>query len=412
MMTSNSPARLDASLLATELTSSPRPLPASPRLPEVRLLQYHTDHMVIVTWDTSTGWSAPKIQPYGPISISPSASALHYATQCFEGLKLFRGQDDRLRLFRPIENCKRMRRSAARVTLPDFEAEELEKLIMALCTVEAPRWLPHSQGDGALYVRPVLFGTDGALATIRPRSAVLYIFLTVFPSLSTPILAAPKVAAQLDQMQVQVPNRRVAMKLLASDRHQNRAWPGGFGDCKVGANYGPALPLQDEAKSQDMDQPLWLFGPERYITEAGASNFFVVLRSAAKEKMWQLVTPSLDDGLILPGVTRDSLLKLARDRLRDAVFRTSGVSVEVVERKISMAELIAAHEEEEVVEAFVSGTALGVTPVGSIRCDRRDLQLNFEPVDGVLCSALLRGWLLGIMNGSEVHDWAVEVAES
>ncbi|KAF2771252.1 branched-chain amino acid aminotransferase II [Teratosphaeria nubilosa] len=356
MTTSNPPGRLNASLLATELTSSPRPLPASPSLPEVRLLQYHTDHMITVTWDASTGWSAPKIQPYEPISISPSASALHYATQCFEGLKLFRGQDGHLRLFRPIENCKRMRRSAARVTLPDFEAEELEKLILALCTVEAPGWLPRSQGEGAF--------------------------------LSPPTLAALKPAAQQDQVQVQVPTRRVAMKLLASDKHQIRAWPGGFGDCKVGANYGPALPLQDEAKSQDIDQPLWLFGPER----------------------WQLVTPSLDDGLILPGVTRDSLLKLARDRLHDAVIRTSGISVEVVERNVSMGELIAAHEEDKIVEAFVSGTALGVTPVGSIRSDGRDLQVNFEPVDGVLCSALLRGWLLGIMNGSEL-GFAVLLAQ-
>ncbi|EME79473.1 uncharacterized protein MYCFIDRAFT_34861 [Pseudocercospora fijiensis CIRAD86] len=384
-------SRLDSSLLSTEWTTTPRPLPSSPSSPEVRLLEYHTDHMILVPWNLRTGWSAPTLKPYGPIPIPPSASALHYATECFEGMKVHRGQDGRLRLFRPRENCERMRRSAARVALPDFEAAELEKLIIALCAHEAPKWLPKEGGESALYIRPTLIGTDAALATIRPRSAMLFIILAVFPRATIPN-----------------PPRRV-VKLLTSSNDQIRAWPGGFGNCKIGANYGPGLPLHDEAKLHGCDQILWLFGPNRLVTEAGASNFFCVLR--LDEKTWELVTPPLVDdggsGLILPGVTRASILELARERLQDAVAGAVE-RIEIAERKLTMTQLSESH----IIEAFAVGTAVSVTPVAAIRHEGRDIEINCEPVKGILCSQILKDWLVGIMNGKEDHHkWVAVIDE-
>lgn len=391
---------LDASLLEKTLTSDPRPLP-SPSSPEVRLLEYNTDHMIIVHWKASTGWSAPSLQPFGPIPISPAASALHYATECFEGLKVFRGPDGRLRLFRSIDNCERMRSSAARVALPDFKASELENLIIALCSHEAPKWLPKDGGEAALYIRPTLIGTDPALATLRPRTAMLLIFLTVFPK------ALGSITGPEQPQKVVAPPRR-SMKLLASDKGHIRAWPGGFGNFKVGANYGTALILQDQAKAQGFDQILWLFGPERYITEAGASNFFVVLR--VSEKTWQLVTAPLEEGVILPGVTRACVLQLARERLQKAAG--DGIQIDVVERQLTMTELFDAHDHGNIIEAFVTGTALFVTPVGVIRSDGREIEMNCEPMNGILCSQMIKMWLIGIMTGKEEHEWARIVDEA
>ena len=400
MANDSTQSRLDASLLTTLYTTEPRPYP-SPSSPEVRLLEYHTDHMIIASWNVRTGWSIPSLQPYGPIPMSPAASALHYSTECFEGLKLNRGPDGQVRLFRSIENCERMRRSAARVALPDFEAVELEKLIISLCALEAPKWLPKDKGEGALYIRPTLIGTDPALATLRPRSAMLVIFLTVFPKAISSITGP-----EAPQKQVQPPRR--SMKLLASDKDEIRAWPGGFGQYKVGANYGTALVSQDQAKAQGFDQILWLFGSERYVTEAGASNFFFVLRVG--EKTWQLITAPLDEGLILPGITRACVLQLARERMQQSQSMKD-IKVEVVERQFTMGELFEAHRQGKIIEAFVTGTALFVTPVGIIRADGQDIEINCEPVHGVLVSQLVKDWLIGIMNGSEEHEWAFVVDE-
>lgn len=175
-------AGLDASRLQTDLSTQPRAVP-QPDSAATRSQKVCTDHMITASWSAGAGWDAPRLQPYGPLALMPTASCLHYATECFEGLKLYRGVDGRLRLFRVQRNCERLRRSAARIALPDFEPAELEKLIVALCARDGPKWLPKERAGHFLYIRPTLIGTDAALGVQRPTEALLYVILTCFPDM-------------------------------------------------------------------------------------------------------------------------------------------------------------------------------------------------------------------------------------
>ena len=261
-------AELDASRLTTTLTKDPRPVPA-PNSPEVMSQKVCTDHMIQARWTASSGWDAPSLQPYGPLSLMPTASVLHYATECFEGMKLYRGFDGRLRLFRPRLNCNRMLISTNRIALPAFAPPELLKLIVALCARDGPKWLPKDRPGAFLYIRPTMIASDSALGVQRPREALLFIILCCFPSLDTRTAAAGG----------------AGMRLLASCDDTVRAWPGGFGYAKVGANYGPSLVAQGEARALGYDQILWLFGERCSVTEAGASNFFVVWRRSEERRV-------------------------------------------------------------------------------------------------------------------------------
>jgi branched-chain amino acid aminotransferase len=289
--------------------------------------------MITAVWHEETGWGAPELKPYGPFSIMPTASVLHYATECFEGMKVYRGFDGRLRLFRPDCNMARLIKSASRIALPAFDPDELEKLIKILMAVDGPKFLPKSAHGRMLYLRPTMIGTEASLGVKVPREATLYVIASYFPEYSE-----------------MMPN---GMKLLASSNDEVRAWPGGFGFAKVGANYGPSLYATGEAKKRGYDQVLWLFGQDGTVTEAGASNFFVVWRS--REGKLQLVTAPLGDKVILDGVTRRSVIQLAKERLADDKILEA---VEVVQRKYTMDEIVEAVQEGRLVEAFACGTAV------------------------------------------------------
>lgn len=322
-------ADLDASKLTYTYTTSPRSVPdqATACAGNETIC---TDHMITATWDLSTGWSAPELRPYGPLSLMPTASVLHYATECFEGLKAYRGHDGRLRLFRPERNAARMLMSSLRVTLPGFPPAELERLIIALMAVDGAKWLPKDRAGSYLYLRPAMIGTSPQLGVQAPRQAMLVITASFMPRMDTPV---------------------GGMKLHTNPGDMIRAWVGGFGYAKLGANYGPSLAATMEARSKGYGQILWLFGPEDYCTEAGASNFFVVLRAKDSEGGGlQLITAPLDDKLILDGVTRRSVLDLARERLAG--------EIEVVERRYTIHELLEASKEGRLVEAFAAGTAV------------------------------------------------------
>jgi len=322
---------LDASKLIFTRTTNPGTVPEFGD-PVIQTSSKTTDHMITAVWHAESGWAAPHLKPYGPLQIMPTASVLHYATECFEGMKIYRGYDDKLRLFRPDCNTRRLLMSATRIALPGFEPKEVEKLIMKFMAVDAPRALPKST-PGFLYIRPTMIGSEAALGVKMPREATLFVISTYFPDLS---------------------NSPTGMKLLASQNDEVRAWPGGFGFAKVGANYGPSLMATQEARSRGYDQILWLFGEDGMVTEAGASNFMVVWRS--REGKLQLVTAPLGDKIILDGVTRRSVLQLVRERLADP---KSGLeAIEVVERKFTMNDIVEAVEEGRMVEALACGTAV------------------------------------------------------
>lgn len=361
------PSPLSASRLVHLPHPSPRAVPPQSAIdtapPHTETIC--TDHMVVASWHVGSGWSAPELRPYGPLSLMPTTSVLHYATECFEGLKAYRGSEDgKLRLFRPELNCARMVRSAERVSLPGFEPEELLKLIVKLLAVDGPKWLPRpttttagSGGSAAddkdsppthLYLRPTLFGSSPCLGVQTPSQATLLVLAALMPRVDKPGSTTSNLGGGTGGG---------GMRLITSPENMVRAWVGGFGSAKVGANYGPSLPATHEARLKGYTQVLWLYGPEGHCTEAGASNFFVVWRTKEEDGgRVQIVTAPLDDGIILDGVTRRSVLELARERLVGS--GDDDEHIEVVERRYTIQEVLDAHKEGRILEAFASGTAV------------------------------------------------------
>ncbi|CAM1504917.1 Fc.00g025080.m01.CDS01 [Cosmosporella sp. VM-42] len=377
----SSPKTLNATLLTIENVSSEaeREVPG-PDDPIRKTQSCTTSHMLLANWTKEGGWEAPRIQPYGNFSIPPTASVLHYGTECFEGLKAYRGKDGKLRLFRPQKNCERLRKYALRAGLPGFDPAELAKLVDMFLEVDGKRWLPDA--GTFLYIRPALVGTQAALGVGKPSKAMLFVIAVLFP--------------QFGQL-------GPGLKLLCSEG-QVRAWPGGFGNAKLGANYAPTLAAQEAANKKGFIQTLWLFAPEDAVTEAGASNFFVVIENK-KTNRPELITPPIGD-IILDGVTRKSVFELAIARLSN--------KLDMSERELKMEELVRANEEGRLVEAFVTGTAFFIAPVGLIRYKEKDLLIGKLDKMGVLEAPFanqIKQWLASIMYGEEKHDWAHLIKE-
>ncbi|KAI9811632.1 MAG: hypothetical protein M1827_005381 [Pycnora praestabilis] len=402
---------LDASKMTTARTKERRNVP-EPNSPEVWAQNTCTDHMVTAKWTQSGGWEAPELKPYGPFSIMPTASVFHYATECFEGMKAYRGYDGKLRLFRPDRNCERMLGSATRISLPGFAPKELRKLIMALLKIDGIKWLPRSRPGTFIYLRPTMIGTAPALGVQAPKEATLFIIAVLFPSFDEPTGSlGPEALKALSAKGENKAEKKPGLKLLASQDDMVRAWPGGFGFAKVGANYGPSLLAQAEARSRGYDQILWLFGNQCEVTEAGASNFFVVWRT--REGKVQLVTAPLGDKIILNGVTRRSVLDLASERLSKSWEGADNKfeGLEVVERKFTMSEVEEAIEEGRLVEAFAAGTAFFIAPVSDIHFRGKDLDIPLANGVSGQYAAILKTWLRNIMYGKEKHKWGVVIEE-
>jgi branched-chain amino acid aminotransferase len=405
-------ADLDASKLTITPNLNPKPVPLA-NSAEQWAQNCTTDHMLTARWTEAHGWDAPEIRPYGPLSIMPTASVLHYATECFEGMKAYRGHDNKIRLFRPDRNARRFLQSATRIALPGFPPEEFVKLLKEFVGVEAKRWIPMN-GD-FIYIRPTMIATHAALGVQRPKEALLYIIMVCFPSLDDPSCKPPSTIAPAISTNMNVtspvsdsPKAPKGMRLLASNHDTIRAWPGGFGNAKVGANYGPSLVAQGEARARGYDQILWLFGEEGFVTEAGGSNFFVLWKSEQTGRM-ELVTAPLGDGVILEGVTRASILDLVRSG-------TLG-DVDVVERKFTMQELVSANVEGRLMECFGAGTAFFIAPVVDVHFRGVDvvLPLGTDGMNGVVkgddFAMSVKGRLRNIMYGREQHEWGVVVEE-
>ncbi|KIW10409.1 branched-chain amino acid aminotransferase [Exophiala spinifera] len=338
-----------------------------------------TDHMLSIEWTASQGWLAPRITPYQNLSLDPATCVFHYAFECFEGMKAYKcAKDNSLRLFRPDKNMARMNKSAARIALPTFDGDKLTELIGRLCRLDE-RFISSEKGY-SLYIRPTLIGTQRTLGVGPPGSALLY------------VIASP--------VGPYYPTGFKAISLEATD-YAVRAWPGGVGDKKLGANYAPCIVPQLMAAKKGLHQNLWLFGPEEFITEVGTMNLFVCIKDKETGQNELLTAPL--DGTILEGVTRDSVLTLARERLEPEGWK-------VVERYVKMQELADAEAEGRLIEVFGAGTAAIVAPVRKVHWKDRVIDCGLAPTEEAGEVALrMKGWIEGIQYGDEDHPWSVKI---
>lgn len=319
-----------------------------------------SDHVLTAAFEPG-GWKGAAIRPYGPLPLAPNISALQYGVSVFEGLKAHRTPSGDVVLFRPWENAKRLNRSASRLAMPQVPLSLFLNGLHELLRVDRA-WVPPS-GVGALYVRPCLFSTD---PSVRVMPAAQYAFV---------VFTFPFGVYYAEPLDVLVEERYV------------RAFPGGTGDVKPAGNYAGALLAERDAREAGFHTVMWLDGLEhRYVEECGVMNVFFVIDDV-------LVTPSLT-GTILPGVTRDSVLTLARD-----------LGHRVEERRVSIDEVVAAHDRGTLHECFGTGTAATLTHVRRIRYRHRDLTL--PPVESRRVGPLLRERLVGISAGElpDPHAW-------
>lgn len=336
--------------------------------------------MLSIEWTAANGWLPPRITPYQNLSLDPATCVFHYAFECFEGMKAYKcPHDGSLRLFRPDKNMKRLNGSAARIALPTFNGDNLTNLIGELCKLDS-RFIPSEKGY-SLYLRPTLIGTQRTLGVGPPGSALLY------------VIASP--------VGPYYPTGFKAISLEATD-YVVRAWPGGVGDKKLGANYAPCIVPQLKAAKKGLHQNLWLFGEDEYITEVGTMNLFVCVQDKATGQKELLTAPL--DGTILEGVTRDSVLALARERLEPEGWKIS-------ERYCKMAELAEAESEGRLIEVFGSGTAAIVSPVRNILWKERMISCGLKETEEAGEIALkMKGWIEAIQYGDEEHPWSYKIA--
>lgn len=290
-------------------------------------------------------------------------------------MKAYKDSSGRIRLFRPDQNMARFNKSSSRIALPTFEPNALISLISKLVTLDE-RFIPCARGY-SLYLRPTMIGTQRTLGVGPPGSALLY------------VIASP--------VGPYYPTGFKAVSLEATD-YAVRAWPGGVGDRKLGANYAPCIVPQLEAAKRGFQQNLWLFGEDEKVTEVGTMNFFAVLRHENGQN--ELCTAPLD-GTILEGVTRESVLDLARERLVPEGWKVS-------ERYVTMAELARAADEGRLVEAFGSGTAAVVSPIRKISWRGRLVECGLRDDEEAGVTALrMKNWMEEIQYGEEDHPWSI-----
>lgn len=333
--------------------------------------------MLSIEWTASEGWLPARITPYQNLSLDPASCVFHYAFECFEGMKAYKDKSGNMRLFRPTKNMERMNKSSARIALPTFDQPAMIDLISKFVALEK-RFIPDARGY-SLYLRPTMIGTQRTLGVGPPGSALLY------------VIASP--------VGPYYPTGFKAVSLEATD-YAVRAWPGGVGDKKLGANYAPCILPQLEAAKRGFHQNLWLFGEEEFVTEVGTMNMFVALENKDGQK--ELATAPLD-GTILEGVTRDSILSLAREKLTKEGWIVS-------ERKYTMGEVAEAAKEGRLIEAFGAGTAAVVSPVRNIawKGNLVDCGLRPDQEAGEIASRM-KDWIEARQYGDEEHEWSVVI---
>jgi branched-chain amino acid aminotransferase len=323
-----------------------------------------TDRMLVMDYAAGMGWHSARIQPYGPLSLDPACAVLHYAQEIFEGLKAFRRDDGRIALFRATDNVRRFNRSAARMCMPEVDEAFFLDAIRQLVRLEAD-WVPRSAGT-ALYIRPTMIATDPYLGVKPSDTYLCYVILS-------PVGAYYKGGFS-------------PVKIWISDEYV-RAALGGTGEAKTGGNYAASLRASMDAASRGYDQVLWLDAEQRrYVEEVGSMNMCFVVDG-------KVVTSPLR-GTILDGVTRRSILALVRD-----------LGMEVEERALSVDEIFDTIASGRMTEAFGTGTAAVVSPVGQFTYRDRTATLGSGRVGQF--TMRLYETLTGIQYGRlpDPHGW-------
>ncbi len=294
-----------------------------------------TDHMFNMDYAPDKGWHNPRIEPYGPLSMDPATMVLHYGQGVFEGLKAYRNKEGGIQLFRPRENFKRLNYSCRKLCIPEVDEGFALEALKELIKLEKD-WVPAAPGT-SLYIRPTIIATDPFLGV---RASHTYRFF---------IILSPVGAYYAEGFN--------PVKIMVTREHV-RAVRNGVGDTKTLGNYAASLLAGEKAHAQGYTQVLWLDAIEqRYVEEVGAMNIFFVIDDV-------LVTPELS-GSILPGITRDSVIRLARSW-----------KMKVEERKISIDEVFEAHAAGKLTEIFGSGTAAVISPVGQLKYEDRVITIG------------------------------------
>jgi branched-chain amino acid aminotransferase len=316
-----------------------------------------TDHMVTICYTEGRGWHSHAIGPRAAFQLDPACAVLHYAQEIFEGMKAYRLENGNIAMFRPEENARRFAESAERMAMPSLPEDVFLEACEALVKIDAD-WIPG--GDGSLYLRPFMFASETFLG-VRP--AAEYIFC---------VIASPAGAY--------FKGGKKAVTLWVSE-HFTRAARGGTGAAKCGGNYAASLIAQKEAIAQGCDQVVFLDAAEnKWVEELGGMNVFFVMEDGS------IVTPPLA-GTILPGITRDSILSLARAK---------GITVR--EEPYSFAQWRDDAADGRLREAFACGTAAVVTPIGIVKSVNGDFTVGNG--DGGLVTESLRAELTSIQRGT------------
>ena len=329
--------------------------------------KYYTDHMVICEWDEKTGWGEPELKPYGPITLDPATAVFHYGQEIFEGMKAYRQKDGGVALFRPEANAARFSRSAKRLALPEMPESLFIETIETLVKQDAG-WVPDKVGE-SLYLRPFMFATEVGLG-VRPSNKALYM-----------LIATPAGAYF---------NPSKAVTVWISTEYV-RAAPGGTGEAKCGGNYAASLVAQKAAAAEGCDQVVWLDAVERrWVEEMGGMNLYFV-------KGDKVVTPKLT-GTLLPGITRDSILTVAKEL---------GYGVEEV--MLSVDDWRDGIANGEITETFACGTAAVVSPVGTAK-SKWGTWVTGDGNPGPI-TMKIRETLLNIQHGQieDKHGWVKRV---
>lgn len=349
-----------------ELTQNPKQKPADES--SLGFGKIFSDHMFVMNYDEGQGWHDARIVPYGPFELMPAAMCLHYGQEVFEGMKAYRTTAGKIVLFRPEKNMARLNISNERLCIPKIDEEFCVEAIKKLVEIEQD-WVPHAEG-ASLYLRPFIFATDPVIG-VHPAHHLTFM-----------VICSPSGAYYpegIDPVKIYVEQNYV------------RAVKGGMGFTKTAGNYAASLKAQDESEKQGYTQVLWLDGVERkYIEEVGTMNVFFVIGD-------EVVTPALQ-GSILSGITRMSSIELLRSW-----------GLKVTERKLSINEVSEAYDKGQLKEAFGTGTAAVISPIGELKWGDKIMKINNGEIGEI--SQRLYDEMTGIQWG-KVEDkfgWIQEV---